>query len=199
MNRFWSILLKGLATVLPIFITVYSLYWLGISSEEFLGGAIKYFVSPEYYWPGMGVVVALALVMLVGVLVNNRVGEFFLRKLHYMITHIPVANTIYNGVQDLMQFFTSSREKEGMDQVVEISLGSNMRVLGFVTQEQLAIPLDHNDEYLVGIYLPMSYMIGGFTIYVPRKQIKPVDISVEKAMRLTLTAGMTGQDKTVGD
>ena len=34
MNRFWSILLKGLATVLPIFITIYFLYWLGITSEQ---------------------------------------------------------------------------------------------------------------------------------------------------------------------
>ena len=194
MNWFWSILLKGLATVLPIFITIYSIYWLGISSEEFLGNTIKYFISDEYYWPGMGVVIAVAMVMLVGVLVNNRVGEFFLRQLHHMITHIPVANTIYNAVQDMLQFLASSRDKSGMDQVVEINLGNDMRLLGFVTQQQLAVPIEDDGE-LVGVYLPMSYMIGGFTIYLPRKQIKAVDISVEKAMRLTLTAGVTGQGK----
>ena len=194
MNWFWSILLKGLATVLPIFITIYSIYWLGISSEQFLGNAIKYFISDDYYWPGMGVVVAIALVMLVGILVNNRVGEFFLRQLHHMITHIPIANTIYNSVQDMMQFLASSRDKNGMDQVVEISLGNDMRLLGFVTQQQLAVPIE-DDEELIGIYLPMSYMIGGFTMYLPRKLVKPLDISVEKAMRVTLTAGMTGQDK----
>jgi len=192
MNWFWRILLKGLATVLPIFITIYSIYWLGVSSEEFLGNAIKRFILDEYYWPGMGTVVALALVMLVGVLINNRVGQFFVRKLHYFITHVPVANTIYNGVQDLMQFFASSREKEGMDQVVQIDMGNNIQLIGFVTQDPLAIPVT-SDEELIGVYLPMSYMIGGFTIYLPREQIKPVDISVEKAMRLTLTAGMTGQ------
>lgn len=194
MNRFWSILLKGLATVLPIFITLYSIYWLGITSEEFLGNTIKRVISDEYYWPGMGLVVALALVMLVGVLVNNRVGEFFLRKLHYLITHIPIANTIYNAVQDLMQFFASSREKEGMNQVVEIDLGNSIRLVGFITQEKPVVPLEENTDDLVGVYLPMSYMVGGFTIYLPRKQVKPVDISVEKAMRLTLTAGMTGHD-----
>jgi len=192
MNWFWRILLKGLATVLPIFITIYSLYWLGVSSEEFLGNAIKRFILDKYYWPGMGTVVALALVMLVGVLINNRVGQFFVRKLHYFITHVPIANTIYNGVQDLMQFFASSREKEGMDQVVQIDMGNNIHLIGFVTQDPLAIPVA-SDEELVGVYLPMSYMIGGFTIYLPREQVKPVDISVEKAMRLTLTAGMTGQ------
>ncbi|MCW8964925.1 MAG: DUF502 domain-containing protein [Gammaproteobacteria bacterium] len=192
MNWFWRILLKGLATVLPIFITIYSIYWLAIGSEEFLGNAIKQFILDEYYWPGLGTVVALAFVMLVGVLINNRVGQFFVRKLHYFVTHVPIANTIYNAVLDLMQFFASSREKEGMDQVVEIDIGNNMRVIGFVTQEKLTMPLENNDEQLIGVYLPMSYMIGGFTVYLPREQVKPVDISVEKAMRLTLTAGMTG-------
>ena len=193
MNWFWRILLKGLATVLPIFITIYSLYWLGVSSEEFLGNAIKRFILDEYYWPGMGTVVALALVMLVGVMVNNHVGQFFVRKLHYFVTHVPIANTIYNGVQDLMQFFASSREKEGMNQVVQINVGNNIQLIGFVTQDPLAIPVSDNDKELIGVYLPMSYMIGGFTIYLPREQIKPVDINVEKAMRLTLTAGMTGE------
>jgi uncharacterized membrane protein len=83
-----------------------------------------------------------------------------------------------------------------MDQVVEIDLGNNMRLLGFVTQQQLAVPVRDDDDDLIGIYLPMSYMIGGFTIYLPRKQVKPLDISVEKAMRVTLTAGMTGQNQT---
>lgn len=193
MNWFWRFLLKGLATVLPIFITIYSIYWLGVSSEEFLGNAIKRFILDEYYWPGMGTIVALALVMLVGVLVNNRVGQFFVRKLHYFVTHVPIANTIYNGVQDLMQFFASSRDREGMDQVVEVEVGNNIRVIGFITQEKPAIPLHDNGEELVGVYLPMSYMIGGYTVYLPRSQVRSVDVSVETAMRLTLTAGMKGQ------
>ena len=80
-----------------------------------------------------------------------------------------------------------------MNQVVEIDVGNNIRLVGFVTQEQLALPLEDDGEELLGVYLPMSYMIGGFTIYLPRKQVKPINISVEEAMRLTLTAGMTGQ------
>jgi len=194
MNWFWSIFLKGLATVLPIVITIYSLYWLGINSENLLGDGIKKFLPEEYYWPGMGLVVALALVMLVGVLINNRVGQYFLRKLHYLVTHIPVAKTIYNGVQDLMQFLASSREKEGMDQVVEVDIGNGMRLIGFVTQPEVSLPLERAPgNNLIGVYLPLSYQIGGYTIYLSRDRVKPVDIKVEEAMRLTLTAGMSGE------
>ena len=193
MKWFWRILLKGLATVLPIFITIYLIYWMAMSSEQFLGNTIKRFISAEYYWPGMGSIIALALTMLVGILINNRLGQFFVRKLHKLITRVPVANTIYNGVQDLVQFFTSSRDKDGMNQVVEVNIGNDMRLIGFITQEQLAMPLEDGDE-LIGVYLPMSYMIGGFTVYLPRNKVKPVNIGIEKAMRLTLTAGMTGRN-----
>lgn len=193
MNWFWRIFFKGLATILPIFITLYSIYWLAISSELFLGNTIKRFLSEEYYWPGMGIVVAIALTMLVGVLINNRVGRFFVHKLHYFITHVPIAKTIYNSVQDLLQFFASSREKEKMDQVVEIDMGNNIRLIGFITQPTPSIPIENKTgEDLIGVYLPLSYQIGGYTMYMPRNQVKPVNISVEQAMRLTLTAGMTG-------
>lgn len=193
MKWFWSIFLKGLATVLPIFITIYAIYWLAITSEHFLGNVIKRFLSETYYWPGMGSVVAIALIMLVGILINNRVGQFFVNKLHYLITHVPIAKTIYNSVQDLMQFFASSREKESMDQVVEIDIGQDMRLIGFITQPTPSIPITNdNNEELIGIYLPLSYQIGGYTIYVPKNKVKPIDMTVEQAMRLTLTAGMTG-------
>ncbi|TNF92240.1 MAG: DUF502 domain-containing protein [Gammaproteobacteria bacterium] len=95
MNWFWRIFLKGLATILPIFITIYSLYWLGLTSELILGNTLKYFITDEHYWPGMGIIVAVSFVMLLGVLVDNRIGQFFVHLLQNLITRIPIANTIY--------------------------------------------------------------------------------------------------------
>ena len=57
MNWFWRIFLKGLATILPIIITIYSIYWLGLNSELVLGEALKYFITDKHYWPGMGIIV----------------------------------------------------------------------------------------------------------------------------------------------
>lgn len=196
MNWFWRIFLKGLATILPIFITIYSLYWLGLTSELILGNTLKYFITDEHYWPGMGIIVAVSFVMLLGVLVDNRIGQFFVHLLQNLITRIPIANTIYNGVMDLMQFFSASRDKKGMDQVVEVDLGMGMRLVGFVTQKEVSVPLDTlPSEDLIGVYLPLSYQIGGYTVYLPRDRVKPVDMSVEQAMRLTLTAGISGEKR----
>jgi len=40
------------------------------------------------------------------------------------------------------------------------------------------------------VYLPMSYMIGGYTVLVPRSLVRPVSMSMEDALRFTLTAGV---------
>ena len=38
----------------------------------------------------------------------------------------------------------------------------------------------------------MSYQIGGYTVYLPKSLVEPLDMSIEDAMRFTLTAGVSG-------
>jgi uncharacterized membrane protein len=49
----------------------------------------------------------------------------------------------------------------------------------------------HGGHDWVTVYFPMSYAFGGYTVYVPRSQVQALDISVEDAMRLAITAGLT--------
>jgi len=70
-------------------------------------------------------------------------------------------------------------------------------VIGFVTQavpENLPEGLQDKDSMLV--YLPLSYMIGGYAVLVPRSAVQRIDMNMEEAMRFTLTAGVTGKSAT---
>ena len=53
-------------------------------------------------------------------------------------------------------------------------------------------------EDRVAVYLPMSYQIGGYTLFVPRSWVTPLDMSVESAVRNTLTGWIDGDDTTGG-
>jgi len=80
---------------------------------------------------------------------------------------------------------------------VAVSLGSDVRLVGFLTREDASgLPdgLASADD-VVGVYLPMSYQIGGFTVFVPKAAVHPLAMSVEDAMRFTLTAAMSGPHK----
>lgn len=56
------------------------------------------------------------------------------------------------------------------------------------------LPEGFNDSDSVLVYLPLSYMIGGYTILVPKSAVTSLDMSMEEAMRFTLTAGVTGDN-----
>lgn len=70
-----------------------------------------------------------------------------------------------------------------------------MQLVGFITQQHSEqLPQGLNIEGSVLVYLPLSYMIGGYTILVPQRNITPLDMSMEEAMRFTLTAGIAGDN-----
>ena len=48
---------------------------------------------------------------------------------------------------------------------------------------------------MVAVYVPMSYMVGGYTIFIPKSLITPINMSVEEAMKNSLLAWLTKTDK----
>jgi uncharacterized membrane protein len=53
------------------------------------------------------------------------------------------------------------------------------------------LPAGFNQKDSLLVYIPMSYGIGGFAVLVPRSATRPLDMSMEDAMRFALTAGVT--------
>jgi len=49
------------------------------------------------------------------------------------------------------------------------------------------------EEDMVSVYLPMSYQIGGYTVYIPKKYVTAVDMTRKEAIKWTLTAGMMSE------
>ena len=75
-----------------------------------------------------------------------------------------------------------------------------MQVVGLVTQTNMDnMPNDFRQEDSLLVYVPMSYGIGGYAVLVPRSATKPLDMSMEDAMRFTLTAGVTGNQRAEVD
>jgi uncharacterized membrane protein len=67
------------------------------------------------------------------------------------------------------------------------------KLIGFVTTEHAnTLGIGGGDD-LVAVYLPMSYQIGGYTVYLPRSRVTETDLTVEQAMRIVLTGGVRGR------
>jgi uncharacterized membrane protein len=186
-------ILTGLITILPVVVTIYLLYWFVISAEAVLGDLIRIWLPEELYRPGMGVVAGLAVAFAIGVLMHAYIVQRLFEMGESLLYQTPVIKSIYPALRDFLNYFSPAAKKE-FDQVVSVTLGNTgMQVIGFVTRTDIEhLPEDFRAEDSVLVYLPLSYMIGGYAVLMPRSTIQPIDMNMEEAMRFTLTAGVTG-------
>ncbi|MCK4866338.1 MAG: DUF502 domain-containing protein [Gammaproteobacteria bacterium] len=185
-------LLTGFITLLPMVLTIYLLYWLGISSEEMLGNVLRTVLPENTYFPGLGMFAGFSVIFVVGLMMNAYLVRKVFSLGEEVLYRLPLIKSVYRAFRDFFDFFSPS--KEGLGQVVAISL-NGMELIGFVTQEdEQRLPPSFRDRDSVLVYLPMSYMVGGYTILVPRSEIRPLQMSRDEAMRFVLTAGITGKN-----
>ena len=192
MKTVGRLLAKGLLTILPIVLTVYFIYWLGVTTESLLSGLLKVWLPAEIYIPGMGLVAGFVVLIVIGLLVNAYVVRRVITFSESLILRIPVVKTVYSAVRDLTGLMKMGGKSGELQRVVMVQFGPG-KVIGFVTQENATLPGLGSDEELVAVYMPMSYQIGGYTLYLPRDRIEPTDLTVEAAMRIVLTGGIQTQ------
>ena len=190
-----GLFLQGLAITLPITLTIALLYWLIAMAEEFLGGLIQYLFPEWQYWTGLGTLLAIALVFVAGILMNVWIARRLVDLVDALLERVPLVKSIYGSLRDVANLLSNQDSKSGFKQVVAVRVSENIRLIGFVTSEDFSgLPQASKaaDKSTVGVYLPMSYQIGGYTVYLPKSQVDPLDMSIEDAMRFTLTAGVSG-------
>lgn len=187
-------ILTGLITLLPVVLTLYLSYWLVVSTESLLGMLLRTVLPPGLYRPGMGVVAGLVVAFVAGLLMHALVVRRLFALGEQIFSRLPLIKSVYFAIRDLLDYFSPNRKQE-FGQVVSVSFGeTGMELIGFVTQTDPArMPAGLGQPDSVLVYLPMSYMIGGYAIMVPRTAVRPLDMGMEEAMRFVLTAGVTGE------
>lgn len=191
MRRLWNTFLKGLAAVLPLALTIYVVFWLARSAESVLGGLVRAWLPEDRYWPGLGLLAAFLLILAVGVLVDAYVVRRLFRFGEAILARIPIVKTIFGAFKDFSRFLPAGSRGRDLKRVVLWRFGS-AQLLGFVTEEQVNPKLfDASDGELVAVYFPMSYQIGGYTLYLHKDELRETELSVEEAMRLVLIGGVT--------
>ena len=187
-----KILLTGFITLLPVILTVYLLYWLAVSSENVMGTALRWALPNATYFPGLGMIAGVVVVFVVGLLMKAILIRQIFTFGERILYQLPLIKTVYRAMRDLFDFF--SPKEEGLGEVVAVTYNGT-EMIGFVTQtDQKKLPESFRGQDKVLVYLPMSYMIGGFTVFISREHVRPVNMSMEEAMRFALTAGITGKN-----
>ena len=192
MNALGKLFLKGLAVVIPIALTLAILWWVAMSAERLMGTVLKFTLPEGWYIPGMGLVSGLALIALIGLLSHVLILQKLFNLGEAIFHRLPLVKTIYTAIKDFIGYLNPDKENE-MGKVVLVQLpGQSFQLLGFITREQFNdLPFTPTAEDPVAVYMPMSYQIGGYTLFLPRSCLTPLDITFEQGMKLVLTGAVT--------
>jgi uncharacterized membrane protein len=124
MKMLTTLLMKGLATVLPIGLTMYAIWWL-ISSAESVMHALLHLIAPTAdYRPGMGIMAGLIVLLVVGTLVNAYIVRRALALWEDLLSRIPVVKTVYGAFRDIMRLLPSGEGQRDLQSVVVYRIGN---------------------------------------------------------------------------
>ena len=114
MRKILTLTMSGLVTVLPLALTVYVIWWLVHTVEGWLRRALiaLRIVSPEHYWPGLGLIAGFLLLLLVGSLVNAYAGKILLKYWDDFLGRIPFVKTLYGGFRDVVSLLPVRQRRE---------------------------------------------------------------------------------------
>mgnify|MGYP003625652966 FL=1 len=177
------LVVQGLLAVIPITLTLYALYWLVTTVEM----ALTPIIPAQWYFPGMGLVTGIVLLFFAGLLVNAYVIKVLLHWGELIFERIPLVKTFYGAIQDAVNLINVGKQQK-MQSVVSVQISDSIHLIGFVTNQDGGKSL-FKDAEKIGVYIPLSYQIGGYTLYIDRSKVTSLDIDVETAMRVALTGG----------
>ncbi len=190
MKRISQFFFRGLIAFLPVAITVYVLI-LFVTWIERSAMALIRPITGDFYLPGLGIALGAVMILGLGVLISLPFVTRLLSWVELPFTNLPVVKSIYSSLKNFADYF-APHEKDAQQVVLLKMPGNDMSIVGLVTRQSMrGLPKGIGElEDQVAVYLPMGYMIGGYTVFVPRSWTTPVDMTVEEAMRMALIAFM---------
>lgn len=183
------IFIKGILTILPIVITLALIFWL-INLFEFFFGSLLHLIFPHsWYHFGMGLLLGILTIFAIGLAVQLWFGKKIVSMFESMVLRIPLIKDIYQPIKQIQNMFVKSdKPKSGRAVIVKVKDGVEM--MGIVMNELPNASLNRNSNK-IAVFLPWSYQVGGFTIFVDPNTVEPLSISVEQALKFVITAGIS--------
>ena len=195
-------LITGLAALLPTMLTLYLLYAAVVWVHEHVGSKFNtWFEIEEDSWTifagdAIAFVVLIALVWVVGFVLATYVGRTFFRRLDRAYGRIPLVRVVYPAVKQVTDFFLVRRSVR-FSRVVAVQYPRlGVYSIGFITGDGLSKIQTEGGEQLMSVFIPSSPApITGYTLFVRRCEVIPLDLSVDEAIKLVISGGVVVPDR----
>lgn len=192
--------LAGVLVTAPFAITLY-VAWALI---DFIDTRIKPLIPPQYNpetylpfgVPGIGLIVLVVALTLIGYLTAGLLGRFFIGWGERLLARMPVVRSIYSAAKQIIET-VFSQSSTAFRQVVLIEYPRRgIWTIGFLVGDTVDLVQDHVADPLVTVMVPTTpNPTSGFLLFVPRAEVKRLEVSVEDGMKMIISIGMVTPEK----
>lgn len=196
--------LTGLAVIAPAVLTM----WVVWTAINWIDGWVLPFIPRAYRpetllgWdvPGVGVVLFLVFAVMVGAFAKGLIGRSLIHWGERIVERMPVVRSIYNAVKQIADTVLA-RSQPTFDRACLVQYPrKGIWAVAFISTRakgEVARRIPHGDE-IVSIFLPTTpNPTSGFLLFVPRADVQELDMSVEDAIKLVISAGLVYPDGKV--
>ena len=180
MKRISQYFLQGLLFLIPLFVTLYVIYWIFVRIDGMLSLPV----------PGLGFIVTIVFITFIGFVASNFVTQRILQLVDRLFARLPLVKMIYAAIKDLVNAFVGEKKSFNRPVQVVVEKESNIRLLGFATRENLD-NLGIQDS--ITVYLPQAYNFAGNLIIVARDRVIPLKADPGEVMKLIVSGGVSAR------
>lgn len=200
--RLRNSLVTGLLVTGPVAVTLYITSWVVTAVDHWVKPYIPKTYNPDTYLPfpipGAGILFAIVSLMLIGALAANLIGRTLIGAGERMLDGMPIVRNLYRGTKQLFESVVSATGTEqGFQKVAVMEFPSpGIFALVFITGPASApIAAIAPEDDLIAVFMPTHLMPpSGFTVFVPRRKVRVIDMTIEDAAKIILSAGMVTPD-----
>jgi len=184
----------GLLISAPIGATIY----ITIFIVEFIAGLVPQRFNPNgllpeiigYEIPGLELIIAFISFILIGLIFSTLFGKAILGYFDNLITRIPFAGNVYKAIKQITETFSNADAAYQKVVLIEYPR-KDIYAIGFMTGETKGEIKNRKKIDMVNVFVPTTpNPTSGFLLFIPKEDALELDMSVEDAIKLVVSAGM---------
>lgn len=200
LGRLRNWFLGGVLVTAPVGITV----WIAWGLIDFVDNRVRPLIpqawDPENYLPfslpGLGVLLVLGGLILVGMLTAGILGRWLMATGERLLARVPIVRSIYGAVKQVFETLLAERSRAFREVVLVEYPYRGVWAIAFVTAQTRGEVQRVTSGDVVSLFMPaVPNPTTGFLLFMPRDEVRPLDMTVEQGLKLVISGGIVTPPK----
>lgn len=186
-------MLTGVLVLAPLVATINILKWLIINLDNTVSQFLPARITQSY--PGLGLASVFLLILIIGTLTQNIVGQWFVNLLDTGVKKLPLVGGIYTTIKKFLATIVNPGSDKFSGVVLVQFPRTGVYSIGFRTgkPDPKIVPksIDNEQSHLVNVFVPCTpNPTSGFYLWVKEQDLTPLDMSVQEAFKTVVSMGI---------